>query len=220
MTPATKIENRRARAAAKEFLRSHGQPIPADATAIANAIASVMGDSAFRTPGPAKAFLRRQFLRSPPKSPRESAPAAASDAFLLTPEWRRLRYDALRLHGARCQCCGASAATGAVINVDHIFPRKTHPHLALTLSNLQVLCADCNAGKGNRDTTDWRGNGQPKDPGAVTRRSAVPLEPVPGWGQQAHSEAPLSTRMKKSPALVSPSTRRPERYARSDPTVR
>lgn len=38
----------------------------------------------------------------------------------------------------------------------HIQPRKTHPHLALVLSNLQVLCHDCNHGKGNWDTTDWR----------------------------------------------------------------
>ena len=35
-------------------------------------------------------------------------------------------------------------------------PRKTHPHLALSLDNLQVLCEDCNCGKGSWDSTDWR----------------------------------------------------------------
>lgn len=79
-----------------------------------------------------------------------------SDEFLSSYEWRQTRMIALKKYGARCQCCGASPATGAVINVDHIKPRKTHPHLALTLDNLQVLCHDCNHGKGNWDTTDWR----------------------------------------------------------------
>lgn len=76
--------------------------------------------------------------------------------FLQSYEWRRLRMEAIKKHGARCQCCGASPADGAVLNVDHIKPRKFFPELALTLSNLQVLCHDCNHGKGNWDMTDWR----------------------------------------------------------------
>jgi 5-methylcytosine-specific restriction endonuclease McrA len=63
---------------------------------------------------------------------------------------------ALKQHGARCQCCGASPATGAVMNVDHIKPRRIYPELALEVTNLQVLCGDCNHGKGNWDMTDWR----------------------------------------------------------------
>jgi 5-methylcytosine-specific restriction endonuclease McrA len=35
-------------------------------------------------------------------------------------------------------------------NVDHIKSRKKFPELPLNPKNLQVLCADCNAGKGNR----------------------------------------------------------------------
>jgi 5-methylcytosine-specific restriction endonuclease McrA len=42
------------------------------------------------------------------------------------------------------------------MNVDHIKPRHKYPHLAMDESNLQVLCATCNAGKGGRDETDWR----------------------------------------------------------------
>lgn len=79
-----------------------------------------------------------------------------SPAFLKTYEWRSLRMLALKNQGARCQCCGATAANGVVIHVDHIKPRKTHPHLALCLDNLQVLCEACNHGKANWDTTDWR----------------------------------------------------------------
>ena len=80
----------------------------------------------------------------------------ATDEFLSTYEWRKLRMQALKKHGARCQCCGASPATGAVLNVDHIKPRRLFPELALSLANLQVLCHECNHGKGNWDQTDWR----------------------------------------------------------------
>ena len=29
-------------------------------------------------------------------------------------------------------------------------------HTSSVLDNLQILCSDCNAGKGNWDQTDWR----------------------------------------------------------------
>jgi hypothetical protein len=81
-----------------------------------------------------------------------------SDAFLFTYEWRQLRMAVLSKRGARCECCGASPKDGVtVINVDHIKPRRLYPELALVESNLQVLCAACNHGKGNWDQTDWRG---------------------------------------------------------------
>jgi len=84
----------------------------------------------------------------------------ASDEFLRSYEWRRVRMMALKKYGAVCQCCGASPATGAVMNVDHIKPRKLFPNLALDVSNLQILCHDCNHGKGNWDMTDWRGSAE------------------------------------------------------------
>jgi hypothetical protein len=85
-----------------------------------------------------------------------SPPDLSGQEFLSSYAWRRLRMEALRKHGARCQCCGASPSTGAVMNVDHIKPRKLFPDLALDIENLQVLCHDCNHGKGNWDQTDWR----------------------------------------------------------------
>lgn len=80
----------------------------------------------------------------------------ASADFTKTWAWRKLRYQAIRHYGAKCMCCGATRESGAVIHVDHIKPRRTHPELALKLDNLQILCGDCNAGKGNWDETDWR----------------------------------------------------------------
>ncbi len=70
--------------------------------------------------------------------------------------------EALKRHGARCQCCGATPADGVRMHVDHIKPRRLFPQLALEVENLQVLCELCNHGKGNWDTTDWRGVHEPR----------------------------------------------------------
>ena len=79
-----------------------------------------------------------------------------AEEFFASLSWKNLRYKALHRHGGRCQCCGASPAEGAILHVDHIKPRSKYPELALEMDNLQVLCADCNVGKLNRDETDWR----------------------------------------------------------------
>lgn len=92
-----------------------------------------------------------------------------SDAFLQTYEWRATRMQVLKRDGAICACCGASPANGAIMNVDHIKPRRLFPHLALDISNLQVLCGDCNHGKGNWDQTDWR----PKDCASIESNAAA-----------------------------------------------
>ena len=82
-----------------------------------------------------------------------------ADAFYRSSPWRRLRVDVLednreRYGAVTCECC----LTGATArwHVDHIRPRSTHPELALEPANLQVLCEDCNLGKGVRYATDWR----------------------------------------------------------------
>ena len=77
-------------------------------------------------------------------------------SFYATEEWKRLRYDALKKSSGRCLCCGVSAADGAVLRVDHIRSISSAPHLKADPNNLQVLCNDCNWGKGGKDSTDWR----------------------------------------------------------------
>lgn len=79
-----------------------------------------------------------------------------SPKFYNSREWRELRYKVLVKHGNNCMCCGASPVDGVVIHVDHIKPRSLHPELALDIDNMQILCADCNLGKSNKDDTDWR----------------------------------------------------------------
>lgn len=76
--------------------------------------------------------------------------------FFTSTEWKQLRYLALKNNGASCQCCGAKAGNGVQIHVDHIKPRSRFPELELCLDNLQILCGDCNIGKGAWDATDWR----------------------------------------------------------------
>ena len=83
-------------------------------------------------------------------------PAANDAGFLQSKAWKRLRFQALKRHGMKCQACGAGPSSGAALNVDHIFPRRLFPESALQIENLQVLCADCNEGKGNWDMTDFR----------------------------------------------------------------
>lgn len=89
----------------------------------------------------------------------ENTPRATSKEFLESPAWKRLRIQAFEKYGNRCQCCGASPSDGVRLNVDHIQPRKLFPELALSLENLQVLCSDCNQGKGNWSMSDWRQHG-------------------------------------------------------------
>ena len=100
--------------------------------------------------------------KSPPVRGSVACPGdVVSDAFLWTYEWRQLRMKVLKKYGPRCQCCGASASDGTKICVDHIKPRRKHPELALDFDNLQVLCDDCNHGKGSWDMTDWRHDRKP-----------------------------------------------------------
>lgn len=74
-------------------------------------------------------------------------------AFYASPEWRMTRYEILRRDGAKCACCRTA---NKPVHVDHIKSLRTHWELRLNPNNLQVLCEDCNVGKGARHADDWR----------------------------------------------------------------
>lgn len=78
------------------------------------------------------------------------------DGFYDSPGWISLRYEALKASAGRCAACGSRPTENNPLHVDHIKPRSLHPELQLVLSNLQVLCKQCNLGKSNKDETDWR----------------------------------------------------------------
>lgn len=96
---------------------------------------------------------------------RAKVEAETADQFYRSYRWRRLRIDVLEenreVFGAlTCECCGSADATQ--YHVDHIYPRASHPELALEPDNLQVLCDACNVGKGIHYTTNWRGGAAPR----------------------------------------------------------
>lgn len=95
-------------------------------------------------------LFRHRVLGAPAKG------YSKNDGFYESGAWKSLRYEVLRDSGGVCGCCGASRATGALLHVDHIKPRYKFPELSLVKSNLQVLCSDCNLGKGAWDQTDFR----------------------------------------------------------------
>lgn len=78
------------------------------------------------------------------------------DPFYESEAWQQLRYQTLLRFEGRCMACGCRPHRGNSIQVDHIKPRSKYPELELEPSNLQVLCRDCNFGKGGWDETDWR----------------------------------------------------------------
>ncbi len=85
-----------------------------------------------------------------------TVPSSSAGSFYISDEWRAVRYSALKRSSGRCECCGSAPQHGTRLHVDHIKPKSKFPDIALTLSNLQVLCEDCNLGKGAGDQTDWR----------------------------------------------------------------
>jgi len=77
--------------------------------------------------------------------------------FYRTEAWLKLRYKVLKKYEAKCMACGKSPKEhGIVLCVDHIKPRSKYPHLSLSFNNLQLLCWDCDQGKSNLHTDDWR----------------------------------------------------------------
>lgn len=92
----------------------------------------------------------------------EYRPGVMKAEFYLTREWKKLRWEVLVESDGKCQMCGRSKSDGAILHVDHIRPRSKFPYLELDKKNLQVLCGDCNIGKG---ANTWEASrGQPKHP--------------------------------------------------------
>jgi hypothetical protein len=82
---------------------------------------------------------------------------AEKRGFYNSMEWKVLRAKALEQQGAKCQECGRTPqGHGIVLHVDHIVPLSKDWNRRLDITNLQILCEDCNIGKGNRYQTDWR----------------------------------------------------------------
>lgn len=97
--------------------------------------------------GVPKSYKKKAVVRT------RTASVKLPDNFYTSREWRELRYKALKIYERKCMTCFRS---NVELHVDHIKPISKYPELALVLSNLQILCIDCNLGKGNKDCIDWR----------------------------------------------------------------
>lgn len=93
---------------------------------------------------------------------KEHASRDIREDFYRSWDWRTLRMKVIKRYGRRCQCCGStpadkdSAGNPVRIVVDHIKPLSKYWQLRLVPSNLQILCDECNQGKGAWDETDHR----------------------------------------------------------------
>ena len=61
--------------------------------------------------------------------------------------WKQQQYERQQ---RRCMNCQQSISLKGS-HIDHIKPLSRHPSLAIAPDNLQILCAECNTRKGNRE---------------------------------------------------------------------
>ena len=112
--------------------------------------------TAFKSTYPTWKVRKTETAKRESKLTYGNKPPKAEKGFYWSDQWRALRYKALKASRGVCELCGEGPIPGKPLHVDHIKPRSKHPELELDLSNLQVLCFDCNLGKSNTDEVDWR----------------------------------------------------------------
>lgn len=108
----------------------------------------------------AKKEQPRQSIKSIPTRPKKTKNKRRKrepkeKSFYSTREWKELRYQAFLKYPRRCIVCGATEETAKLV-VDHIKPVWKYPELKLDIHNLQIMCNDCNWGKGGWDETNWK----------------------------------------------------------------
>lgn len=141
-----------ARAFAVEWFRLNGLSLKVNANA--RHIAHALG---LHCDGPGNGYAKKAIIEWHIKALVASKEPAAqtTDDFYSSQSWRKARYQALKNCHGRCTLCGQPPGRYS-LHVDHIKPRSLYPMLALDPANLQVLCRDCNLGKSNTDSIDWR----------------------------------------------------------------
>jgi 5-methylcytosine-specific restriction endonuclease McrA len=86
-------------------------------------------------------------------------PQSAIDEFYESWQWKNCNYRFRRIWKEKCEpicmCCRIDEMRRR-LDVDHILPLRYHWTKRRDWNNLQVLCTDCNQGKGSWDTTDHR----------------------------------------------------------------
>ncbi len=115
---------------------------------------------------------------------------ALKQEFYASWEWRTLRIEVLNERGRVCECCGAKPGDATIggatvkIVVDHIKPISKFWWLRLDKKNLQVLCDECNQGKGAWDQTDYRAPTSSEIPVITEAEILAAQTPSGGWRRQ------------------------------------
>jgi 5-methylcytosine-specific restriction endonuclease McrA len=86
-------------------------------------------------------------------------PQSEIDEFYKSWRWKNCRYRFRRIWKEKCvpicMCCRIDEMSQR-LDVDHILPLRYNWTRRYDWNNLQVLCTDCNQGKGSWDRTDHR----------------------------------------------------------------
>lgn len=140
--PKLSREERAARSRA-----GHERKLARDAAFVARAEARMLKHKGEKPAAPKKSSKQRKWT------------------FYKSAPWLALRAKVYEKYSGKCCLCGRSHRhDGVKIHADHIKPRSKYPHLELVEDNIQLLCEDCNLGKSNRYSTDWRPSLDPSSP--------------------------------------------------------
>jgi len=72
--------------------------------------------------------------------------------FYSSPEWKALKKEALSIYGSKCMVCGSTKD----IRADHIISRQLDPSRSLDITNIGILCNDCNLDYSYYNKKDYR----------------------------------------------------------------
>jgi len=75
--------------------------------------------------------------------------------FYQSDAWRKAKKKAYKRYGKRCMATGLTPNDGITLSVDKIKPRAEFPHLALDISNHQIIELGLNKTKGTRYGSQW-----------------------------------------------------------------
>lgn len=110
---------------------------------ISSVVWALVFDPTLETKGEKRFSVRTVELANQRKEELEEA-----ERFYASPEWKALHKSIILEQGNKCGECGSLIRQRLDITVDYVLPRSKYPNLALTRSNLRLLCRRCNSRKG------------------------------------------------------------------------
>lgn len=98
----------------------------------------------------------RIFSPIPPLKKGELPSRKHTQAFYATLAWKELSYRTRTRYPPRCMLCLKPGSETNPLVCDHIKPLRFNWELRLDPNNMQILCNNCNIGKGSHCDADYR----------------------------------------------------------------